>query len=64
MFPGGANETTALDPELSAAPLTVEKKNGARLAQWTIVFQYFRQFKEKQGPRLFYHFCTEALQSL
>ena len=26
MFPGGANETTALDPELSAAPLTVEKK--------------------------------------
>ena len=26
---------------------------------WALVFKYFRQFKEKQGPSTFCHFCSE-----
>ena len=29
---------------------------------WATVFQYFRQFKEKQWPSLFRLFCSEAIQ--
>ena len=28
---------------------------------WALAFKYSRQFKEKEGPNTFCHFCSEAL---